>query len=361
MRYLLPQNKTLLIRGPASFQLSSGDAAILGAPLAPAQKQAVSHERQLPVEARRDTELEISLGWKGKLFEVDGSTISSSWQMAADALAEMERGKVVVLGATDVGKSTFCTYLTNNLHGRVQNLRIIDADIGQADIGPPTTISAAIPKTPITSLMQLIAQHIIFIGDTSPGPVAAKLTHGLLGLTRGYDDSLIVINTDGWVDDPLAISYKIGLITALKPDLVLALAESTELQPILSACGSNSLIVQTSKELLVRSRGDRRKIRTASYRRFLSGARMRKIARSDIQITTPHDFPFVNRGRNFQFEKLVIGLLDDAGYLLYLGILQSVENQALRVFCKSADGVRKIDIGRVRLSTDGVEIGFFDG
>lgn len=137
LRYLLQQETTLLVRGPASLRLLAGEGTILGGKIQRDRIFVVRPERQLPVEAEGEAQLEINLGKSGEIFEIDGSSIPESWKLAQEALAEMERGKVMVLGATDVGKSTLCAYLVNTLTARGLRLRVVDGDLGQADIGPP--------------------------------------------------------------------------------------------------------------------------------------------------------------------------------------------------------------------------------
>lgn len=359
MRYLLASNNTLIIRGPASLRVLGGAASVLGASLERDRKLVVRLEKQLPVEARTETDLEILLGKSGEIFEIEGSTIPASWKIAADALAEMEQGKVIVIGATDVGKSTLCTYLANRLVERDLSLRVIDADIGQADIGPPATMGSSVPTASLSSLVDMNPEAIIFIGHTSPSRVETKIIHGLQRLSNRGRDSLTIVNTDGWILDPEAISYKIKMIAALQPDLVVGLANGTELHPILSGSGAHSLSVDTAKEVLARSRSDRRKIRIASYRRFLEGGRTRIISLQGVEFTTPKGFPPIRESRS-ELNSLIVGLLDDQGYLLQIGILMAVENDTLRVYCRSVEGVRKIEVGYVKLSAEGAELGYFE-
>lgn len=238
MRYILAPNNTLMIRGQASCRLLNGEAEVLGAPLNRQRRLTINRDKQLPVEARTEAHLEISMGKSAETFEVEGSTIPASWNVAADALAEMEKGKVILIGMTDVGKSTLSTYLTNKLLGKQLSLHMIDGDIGQADIGPPTTIGYSIPTTPISSLVELRPESIIFVGHTNASQVETKIIDGIRRLSNRTQDSLTIINTDGWVLDSEAISYKIRMMAATEPDLVIGVATGGELQPILSGSGA---------------------------------------------------------------------------------------------------------------------------
>jgi polynucleotide 5'-hydroxyl-kinase GRC3/NOL9 len=320
----------------------------------------INRDKQLPIEAGTEAQLEILMGKSAEIFEVEGSTIPASWTVAADALAEMEKGKVILIGMTDVGKSTLSTYLTNKLLGKQLNLHIIDGDIGQADIGPPTTIGYSIPTTSISSLVELRPESIIFIGHTSPSQVETKIIHGIQRLSNRAHNSLTIINTDGWVLDPEAASYKIRMIAATEPDLVIGLATGGELQPILSGSRARALNVDTAKDVLARSRSDRRGTRITSYRRFLEGAKTRTISLRTVDLSTPVGFPPAHGPKAAELNSLIVGLLDDEGYMLEIGILMGFTNDTARVYCRSVERVHKIELGYLKLSKDGTELGYFE-
>jgi polynucleotide 5'-hydroxyl-kinase GRC3/NOL9 len=360
MRYTLAPHNTLIIRGPATCRLLNGDAEVLGASLSPQRKLIINRGRQLPVEARSENLLEILLGTSGEIFEMEGSTIPPSWTETADALAEMETGKVILIGMTDVGKSTLSTYLTNKILSKRLNVHVIDADIGQADVGPPTTIAHSIATTPISSLVDLKPQAIIFIGHTSPIHVEMKIVDGLRRLSDHANDSLVIINTDGWVLDPEAISYKIRMINATEPELVIGLATGTELQPILSGSHAHALSIETAKEVLARSRSDRRETRILGYRRFLEGARTRTVPLQTVSLSIPPGFRRVHGPKPVELRNLIVGLLSNEGYMLEMGVLMDLADDSVRVYCRSTEGAQKIELGYVKLSKDGTELGYFE-
>ena len=360
MRYLLAPDGTLIVRGPASLRLLSGEATVLGAPLEHGRKLVVRQEKQLPIEAKSEVDVEIILGESGKIFEIEGGTIPASWRSAVEAIAEMAQGKVLVIGATDVGKSTLCTYLTNELLKRGLRLRLIDADIGQADIGPPTTIASATPAGFLSSLVDLNPDAMIFIGHTSPSQVETQLIEGIKRLGNQDQQSLTIINTDGWALDPEAILYKIKLITATEPDLVVGLATGTELQPILSGSRAISINVEAPEIVLTRSRSDRREIRIAGYRRFLDGGTTRTLPLRKVKVRMPKGFPPLQSRYSRELSNLIVGLLDEKGYLLQIGVLLDFGTGLLKVYSRPIEGVREIELGYVKLSTDGVELGYLE-
>lgn len=360
MRYLLTAHNTLITQGPASIRLLNGDASVLGGSLQRNRKLVVREEKQIPIEASSDAEIEITLGESGKIFEVAGSTIPRSWKLAVEALVEIEQGKVMVVGATDVGKSTLCTFLANELLKRGLRTCLIDADIGQTDIGPPTTIGSAVPTSFLSSLVDLTPEALIFIGDTSPSKVETKLIKGIQRLLNRARESLRVINTDGWILDPAAILYKINLITAIQPDLVIGISAGTELNPILSASRARSMGVEAPENVLSRSRTNRREIRKAGYRRFLDGGSTRTFPIDRFSVRIPGGLPPLQRWRTRDQQNLIVGFLDDEDYLLQIGVLLDFGNGLLKVYSRPVEGVRQIEVGYVKLSIDGTELGYLE-
>ncbi len=359
MRYMLSRSRTLLLQGPASFRVLNGNAVVLGGPVGRDRKLIVRQDKQLPIEAKSQVDMEIQMGEAGSLFEVDGSTIPRSWEAAAGVLEEMSEGKVIVIGATDVGKSTLCAFLTNEMTARQLEILVVDADIGQADIGPPTTMAKATPSGFLTSLVDLDPRKMIFVGHTSPGRVESKLIDGLKRLVVGHNHGIVLINTDGWVADNAAILYKLSLIDAVKPDLVIGISSDGELHPVLSASRTKSLNIEASQIALTRSRTERRGLRNASYRRFLDGGSIRSLYSGTVRISAPKGLP-PHLLHTKQVQNLIVGLLDEEKYLLQIGVLLGSEKGVLRVYSREAEGARELELGYVRLLPDGTELGYLE-
>jgi polynucleotide 5'-hydroxyl-kinase GRC3/NOL9 len=359
MQYLLGPRKTLIVRGPASIALLTGKATALCAPLEN-RPVTVQSEKQLPIETSAEAFLNVLLGKSGGVYEVDGSTIPSSWDSALETLVEMEQGKVVIVGATDVGKSTLSTFLANGLLRNKISSRIVDADIGQADIGPPTTIGSSNPHAYISSLGDLKPSALIFVGHTSPSRVQSKLLASIRRILNDDQHLLTIINTDGWVLDPQAVTYKTELIEAIQPDLVLGIAISGELESIISKTSVASMRIKAPAAALSRSASDRREIRKIAYRRFLDEGRVRGYSVREIKLKLPPDLTPIQFARTSGLSNLLVGLVDDRGFLLQIGVLLSLEKELVRVYSRPTDPFEEIEVGYVRLSTDGVELGYLE-
>jgi len=314
----------------------------------------IRSEKQIPIEGGSQVELDIQLGRKGGIFEVDSSTIPDSWSVVADAIEELQSGMVAIIGNTDAGKSTLTTFLVNTLLKREMRLRVVDADIGQADIGPPTTIASAIPTGHIVSLVDLEPERLIFIGSTSPSRVETKLIAGITRLVKREEESLVLVNTDGWVLDPEAILYKIRMISSLDPDLVVGISGGSELQPILSGSKARSLTATVPEVVLARSRSDRRELRGAGYRRYLEGASVRTLSLRNVRLTIPVSLRGLDRR---MWRDAIVGLLDSDGFLLEIGIVRELTEDSIKVYAREAKDVREVELGYVKLLADGAEIG----
>jgi polynucleotide 5'-kinase involved in rRNA processing len=186
------------------------------------------------------------------------------------------------------------------------------------------------------------------------------LIDGIQRLSAGAEDSLTIINTDGWITDPEAIQYKIDLIARIKPDLVIGLGFGNELQPILAGSRAQSMTVEPANEVLSRSKSDRRKIRVNGYRKFLDGGSMRTFTLREVQVSIPEKLSFLAKSKGSELRNLIVGLLDENRYLVQIGVLLTFEPGTVRVYCKPAEEIRTIELGYLKLSTNGNELGFVD-
>jgi polynucleotide 5'-hydroxyl-kinase GRC3/NOL9 len=96
-----------------------------------------------------------------------GLEVLPEWERAAEAVLERP-GVVVLLGASDSGKTTLARILTERCTAAGRTVGLVDGDIGQSSLGPPTTVGLAIlsPNLPITPSPRPQVLH--FVGSTSP-------------------------------------------------------------------------------------------------------------------------------------------------------------------------------------------------
>ena len=155
--------------------------------------------------------------------------IPPAWAELADRLAPSAWGRLIVLGGTDVGKSSFLRFLARVLVRRGQTVALLDTDLGQKMVGPPACVVLA----HFTPDGELRTERICFVGETSPAANMAGIiaaTARLAAAAAACVDRLLV-NTSGLVAGP-GVALKRWKLEALSPDQIVALARADELAPI---------------------------------------------------------------------------------------------------------------------------------
>jgi polynucleotide 5'-hydroxyl-kinase GRC3/NOL9 len=157
--------------------------------------------------------------------------IPASWAWSAAQIQRQRWRKILVLGAMDRGKSTYCQYLSQALLAAGERVAVVDADVGQKDIGPPAAITLGYPE-PDHALQQIQPSAWYFVGAVSP---VGHLLPTVLGTQQMVDAAQapwVIINTTGFVEGIGRVlkGYK---IEALQPDVIVAIARGHELSGLL--------------------------------------------------------------------------------------------------------------------------------
>ncbi len=299
------------------------------------------------------------MGEAGTCKQVNGSSIPSSWRDAAEVLGH-SRGLTVILGDVDVGKSTLCTYLVNTCLDHRIRTSIIDGDVGQADIGPPTTTSSSTVSTHIFTLQELRPERSYFIGDTSPSSVPDKLVQSIVRLKNELSagSEITILNTDGWVREDEAVRHKLQLLNSLQPDLVLGLSLDHELDHILELQKCPTLRLKASSFARTRTREERKKAREEGYRRFFQNAKHLNLRLNAIKLR------MFNAPRQQRIDQAsapngtLAGLLDEKGMLLSIGRIVRIGNGIVHITTAAEQMPRTVELGAVILSSRFHEIGY---
>jgi polynucleotide 5'-hydroxyl-kinase GRC3/NOL9 len=280
MNRTVEKGKTLLIDGPGSVTVISGKVEVFGSTVAPTGKVVIREDKRLPFTVEETAVFNISLGDDAAAEEVEGSTVPSSWNKACEELLNLEAKPVtaLVLGTVDSGKSSFCTYLINRALCEKRKVAILDGDLGQSDIGPPSTVAYSFVTKPLTDLFNLQAKNAFFIGETSPSGATVKVIEGLASLKKeisANSPELVVINTDGWVEGECAVSYKVQLIGELGPDVIFCIQQKDELTPLSNAIGKfKKVLVESPSAIRQRDNEKRRNLRELGYIKYLRNAKV---------------------------------------------------------------------------------------
>lgn len=157
--------------------------------------------------------------------------IPSSWDWSATQILHNSWRKILVIGATDRGKSTYCHFLSQRLLAAGNSVAIVDADVGQKDIGAPAAITLGYPQADL-ALTQIPPAAWYFVGAVSP---VGHLLPAVIGTRQLVDvarAARVMINTTGFVQG-LGRVLKTYKIDAVQPDVIVAIARGHELSALL--------------------------------------------------------------------------------------------------------------------------------
>ena len=261
------------------------------------------------------------------------------WQDWADRTAEqfvskglLSKGICLVLGGSDTGKTTLTAALAARL-ARYKAVGIVDADIGQSHIGPPTTVGWAVvektkaPKSTFepaqnqqVDFTRLPVQGISFVGDITPVGHLLQLTAAInecVGQALKTAGS-IIIDTPGLVTGAAAWALWWTVQKMVQPQVILAVRREDELTDVLSGSrGGNSVIesVQSPPEIPVKSPQQRHRWRQDQFNRYFMNSRVYEMSLTQIAVQKSGRFAsagLVNR---------LVGLRNKAGVDLAVGLI----------------------------------------
>lgn len=269
--------------------------------------------------------------------------IPKSWRALVTKVASHLPGVVLVIGPPNAGKSTLSTFLVNQLLTISPSICVIDADLGQNDIGPPGTISMGVVRRPIIDLSRVKPLSTKFIGFLSPSIDPEKLNSNIISLLRisrtHYD--FVIINSDGWTSG-LGLSHKAYLVNKAKPDIVISLLDENSNQEISSMVLDTKIIrIERSPFSMRRTVSTRRAYRDALFLRHLYGGRSISYSLDKVDLLTPS---IPKRGS-------LLGLMKYDGDLLGLGVFEMLEvkSNMIKVFTKVEDVPSAIEVGHIDL------------
>jgi len=347
-------NKTMLVDGPASVQLVSGKAEVFGNPLKESKRVLVREGKRMPFFAVEASVFNVMLGANAAVSEFEGSTVPQSWNKPVQTVLGLQKKPVViiVLGAADSGKSSFCTYMLNKLVAEQRKVAVIDGDLGQSDIGPSASVGYAVATKPVSELYNLRLQNGFFVGVTSPTSAVKKTVQGLSCLMSeacSREVDCVLVNTDGFVRGDEAISYKLSVIKELKPDVVVGVQAQGELDELMSYLGGGGLMmVEPSPALSARTPEKRKTLRELTYAKYLKKSKLHCIPISQLTVEPRNGVPKTQEPD----KGLLVGLYGNGAKFLGIGVLRKVnkERKTLKIQTAVPTKPLRLVFGKVLLN-----------
>ena len=272
---------------------------------------------------------------------------------AAAALEAAAQARVtLILGPSDTGKTSLTAQLASALAARGERVAVVDADVGQSEIGPPTTVGLGRVTGALGRLGDAHVWALEFVGDTSPVRYireTAEATGRLVrkALAAGYDR--VLVDTGGLVEGPLGLALKRAKIRAADPDLVLVLQRRDESEPIARALesGARPRVVRLapSPAAVRRTATRRREHRERMLREYFAQAATLTLSAARVPLRDRRGQPLTDAAPG-----LLVGVLGADGETLGIGRVRTFEAARDRLVVDTpvpADRIASLVAGRV--------------
>jgi polynucleotide 5'-hydroxyl-kinase GRC3/NOL9 len=238
-----------------------------------------NNNKHLPIEKAKDSVITLKKNsryvFPKRNTGQDQSKIGTKiWGNIIKSILKSNRKRIIIIGPSDAGKSTLTLFLANKLISKGLKPLIIDSDIGQGELSPPTCIGAAIISKPTIDLAEVNPNYINFIGNIQPIGYESRIINCI---KRSYDklnknSNITLINTDGYIGNN-ENNYKIGLIEKIEPDCIICMGENNQINDFFKAIKekySNNSNIQILRgrspyKVIQKSVHDRREKRLLKY------------------------------------------------------------------------------------------------
>jgi polynucleotide 5'-hydroxyl-kinase GRC3/NOL9 len=202
------------------------------------------------------------------------------------------------LGATDTGKTTLVTDLARRL-ARGQKVAVVDADVGQSHIGPPTTVGWALAGTDTDDLAALSPEGIAFVGDVTPVGHLLQLTAALAMCVHAAKTAadVVLVDTPGLVSGAAAAALWWAVQTVIRPGRIVATQRGTECGAVLAGLNrsvSDVKSVTTPAGLTVKSPAQRQNHRKQLFARYFRDATVYNVSLDGVAVRTARGMPGQN-------------------------------------------------------------------
>lgn len=260
----------------------------------------------------------------------------------------------MVIGPSDAGKTTLTTVLAGALAARGDRVAVVDADVGQSEVGPPTTVGLGRVHRALARLGDAEVLALEFVGTTSPARAVrrtAAAAGALVERARAAGFDRILVDTSGLVGGPFGRWLKRVKMDLVRPDVVVVVERDHETDTVARDAalrpGVRVLRVRAAPQARRRRQEERRLHRRRTLAAYFTGApvlrlgagtvAMRRLDAAEAPAPGPDDV-----GR-------LVGLHDRAGETRGVGWLVECDAAGLSVATPvAADAIATVTIGRER-------------
>ena len=221
--------------------------------------------------------------------------VSREWKILADEVIH-PNNVIMVIGKVDTGKSTLCRFLAEIAVDRDLTVGLVDADVGQSWIGPPTTIGMKVLNSTFVSVakaelrrkrrdeLDSFADSLYFVGSLSPERHLLQCVTGtklMVDAALDKGTQVVIIDTTGLIASPIGVVLKQHKIELVRPDHLVCVQHMRELTPIIESYGYTKAFqihrVERSKSVVRKSTEERRRFRQERFEEYFRNYELKEI------------------------------------------------------------------------------------
>lgn len=279
------------------------------------------------------------------------STPATSEAIARAAAAT----SVLLIGGMDTGKSTLAVAIARKALAAGRSVALVDADIGNSTIGPPTCVGLKLLRTEMDLDDRSTADRLHFVGGISPDRLVLQQVIATTALAQAgaLEAELVIVDTTGTISGVIGQTLKYHKVELIRPDLVVALQRGGELEPVIGMLrrffATDVLALPADPDVLP-SAPD---VRAAARARGLVDAFAEPLDRWRVRETV--FAPTLPMGLDLnRLDGVLVGVQDGSGGCLGLGRLE-YRDEVLRVATNAGEGMQGLRLGSLRLELDPLE------
>jgi polynucleotide 5'-hydroxyl-kinase GRC3/NOL9 len=255
----------------------------------------------------------------------------------------------MVLGAPDTGKTTFARQLATAALAAGKTVAIVDSDIDQTTIGPPTCVGLRFFHQQADLSDVWTADELRFVGGIKPDGLVLQhvvATAALANIARAQVD-LVVVDTSGAVSGVIGQTLKYHKTELCRPEVVVALQHGDELGPLTGLLRRFFQAAVEEVPALPITRPASPDERAARRRKSFELELQPPLQAWRVRHTV--FAPTLPAGLDLhRLDSMLVGLHDGDGHCLGLGVLEEEEG-VLRVLTNRGEGMRGLRLGSIKL------------
>ena len=279
-----------------------------------------------------------------------------------EEISKPENKIIMILGGIDVGKTFLIENIAEFLSDGI-DIGIVDIDMGQSRIGPPTTIGWGIVRDGFKDWEDIEVIDMFFVGDTSPFKNLLPTITGAEYITgkAKLDTEKILIDTTGLVLGVIGRILKWNLIEIIRPDIIITLERENELDHLLKVYKNTKSFkifrLPSPRGAKIKSQLSRNNYRKKMFREYFKNSKIVNLSSENISVRCYNGIDLegistlknrVVSLRNFNEEDLALGIISE--YDNKNGMFSIITPK------ESLDDIRSMIIGAIMINKEGEQL-----